>query len=60
MKPCGPARAVGIVLPQGEAEEFLRDKLSAGPVEARNGEEHAKAIGIGRARSWASLPRRAA
>jgi hypothetical protein len=29
-----------------EAEEFLRDKLSAGPVAAKDGEEHARALGI--------------
>src|SRR5580704_4684197 len=29
-----------------EAEEFLRDKLSAGPVPAKDGEEHARALGI--------------
>jgi RecA-family ATPase len=29
-----------------EAEEFLRDRLSAGPVAAREGEEHARALGI--------------
>jgi putative DNA primase/helicase len=29
-----------------EAEEFLRDKLSGGPVAAKEGEEHARALGI--------------
>ena len=29
-----------------EAEEFLRDKLSEGPVSAKEGEEHARALGI--------------
>src|SRR5215469_5606708 len=29
-----------------EAEEFLRDKLSGGPVSAKEGEEHARALGI--------------
>jgi len=29
-----------------EAEEFLRDKLSQGPVPAKDGEEHAHALGI--------------
>jgi hypothetical protein len=29
-----------------EAEEFLRDKLSAGPVPAKEAEEHARVIGI--------------
>jgi putative DNA primase/helicase len=29
-----------------EAEEFLRDKLSAGPVPAKEGEEHARMLGI--------------
>jgi hypothetical protein len=29
-----------------EAEDFLRDKLSAGPVAAKDGEEHARALGI--------------
>jgi putative DNA primase/helicase len=29
-----------------EAEEFLRDKLSAEPVSAKEGEEHARALGI--------------
>jgi hypothetical protein len=35
------ARVAGV-----EAEEFLRDKLSAGPVPAKEGEEHARALGI--------------
>jgi RecA-family ATPase len=29
-----------------EAEEFLREKLSEGPVSAKEGEEHARALGI--------------
>jgi hypothetical protein len=29
-----------------EAEEFLRDKLSAGPVAAKEAEEHARALGV--------------
>jgi putative DNA primase/helicase len=31
-----------------EAEEFLRDKLSGGPISAKEGEEHAQALGIAR------------
>jgi hypothetical protein len=31
-----------------EAEDFLLDKLAAGPVAAKEGEEHARAIGISR------------
>jgi hypothetical protein len=36
----------GVVSPRADAIEYLRDKLSAGPVPVKDVDEHARALGI--------------